>query len=302
MFTVASISNFKEIMLNMVRLKRVIVFVSLLFGAVIADAQVRVGDTVLYARDSVIELEPDPTTIFFQQGEKTKTPGKVILVTKSRKTISLANFLKSMVADVADSPLYTDHAFADMDNDGKKELLISNFTGGAHCCDEIYIFKNIGTNKYQHVAKLFAGNTIITKEKEFIYDFHEQLGYFFTCFACGYTDTTDGAPVEISSILLRYNKGRITVVPGDQELKSIINDNLGKLGEQPYEELDDDLAHDDGLRKEIVLNLAVYYYSYGKNLVETQRLFNKYYKHPDAKKIWTAFAKQLQQIRSDNDF
>src|SRR5690606_18464410 len=117
----------KEIMLNMVRIKGVIVFVSLLFGVIIADAQVRVGDTVFYARDSVIELEPDPTTIFFQQGEKTKTPKNIVLITKERKTITLANFFKTLVADETDSPLYSDHAFADLDKDGKKELLISNF-------------------------------------------------------------------------------------------------------------------------------------------------------------------------------
>lgn len=283
-------------------LKRVLVSALSLSLVLTIQAQVTESDTLLFQRDSVIELDPDPTTIFFQEGEKTKTPGKVMLVTKSRKAVSLANFLKSMVADVTDFPLYTDHVFADMDNDGKKELLVSNYTGGAHCCDEIYIFKNIGPNKYQHVAKLFAGNTIITKEKEFIYDFHEQFGYFFTCFACGYTDTTDGAPVEIHSITLKYNKGKMVVTPGDQELKSIINDNLGKLGEQPYEKLSDDIDQDNGLRKEFALNLVVHYYSFGRNMMETQKLFNKYYKYPDAKKVWAAFIKQMQYMKGDNDF
>lgn len=283
-------------------LKRVLVSALSLSLVLTIQAQVTESDTLLFQRDSVIELDPDPTTIFFQEGEKTKTPGKVMLVTKSRKAVSLANFLKTMVADVTDFPLYTDHVFADMDNDGKKELLVSNYTGGAHCCDEIYIFKNIGPNKYQHVAKLFAGNTIITKEKEFIYDFHEQFGYFFTCFACGYTDTTDGAPVEIHSITLKYNKGKMVVTPGDQELKSIINDNLGKLGEQPYEKLSDDIDQDNGLRKEFALNLVVHYYSFGRNMMETQKLFYKYYKYPDAKKVWAAFVKQMQYMKGDNDF
>ncbi len=283
-------------------LKRVLVSALSLSLVLTIQAQVTESDTLLFQRDSVIELDPDPTTIFFQEGEKTKTPGKVMLVTKSRKAVSLANFLKSMVADVTDFPLYTDHVFADMDNDGKKELLVSNYTGGAHCCDEIYIFKNIGPNKYQHVAKLFAGNTIITKEKEFIYDFHEQFGYFFTCFACGYTDTTDGAPVEIHSITLKYNKGKMVVTTGDQELKSIINDNLGKLGEQPYEKLSVDIDQDNGLRKEFALNLVVHYYSFGRNMMETQKLFYKYYKYPDAKKVWAAFVKQMQYMKGDNDF
>jgi hypothetical protein len=85
-------------------------------------------------------------------------------------------------------------------------------------------------------------------------------------------------------------------------LRSIINDNLGKLGEQPYEKPDDELAMDKGLRKTIAMNLAVFYYSFGRSLPETQKLFNKYYKHPDAKKIWAAFTKNLLNIKKDSDF
>lgn len=218
-----------------------------------------------------------------------------MLLTKTNKTINLPEFLKSL-------GIYTDHVLADLDNDGKKELLISNYTGGAHCCDEMYIFKNIAPNKYQQAVKLFAGNTVITGKKEFAYNFYEQFGYFFTCYACAYTDTTDEAPIDLHNILLRYNKGKMVVVPGDKELRSTITDNLGKLGERPYEKLEDASSFDDGLRKEFAINLAVFYYSFGKNILETQKLFNKYYKYPDAKKVWAAFVKQLQYLKKDNDF
>lgn len=259
-------------------------------------------DSVLYQRDSVIEVE-NSTAQFFQRSEKTTTPNKIFLVTKAGKTMTLTGFFKTLtVVDGTVSPTPVDYGFADLDNDGKKELLVSNFTGGAHCCDEIYIFKNIGVNKYQQATKLFAGNSLITDKNEFIYDFNEQLGYFFTCFACGFSDTSDAGPVELSSISLKYNKGKLSVLPPDKELRNIINDNLGKLGEQPYEKLEDRIAQDNGLRKAIAINLAVFYYSFGKNIMETQKLFNKYYKYPDAKKVWTAFVKQLQYIRKDNDF
>jgi len=82
----------------------------------------------------------------------------------------------------------------------------------------------------------------------------------------------------------------------------MINDNLGKLGELPFGKLDDELAMDDGLRKEVAMNLAVFYYSFGRNLSETQKLFDKYYRYPDAKKVWAAFTKSLLYIRKDNDF
>jgi hypothetical protein len=259
-------------------------------------------DTVLYQRDSVIEMG-NSTTQFFNHSEKTTIPNKITIITKTGKTTTMTAFLKSLgPPDGIVSPELTDYGFADLDNDGKKELVISNFTGGAHCCDEIYIFKNIGVNKYQHAAKLFAGNTIITSKNEFIYDLHEMLGYFFTCYACGYSDTSDAAPIELSTILLKYNKGKLSVLSIDKELRSVINDNLGKLCEQPYEKLDAEIAQDNGLRKEIAMNLAVFYYYFGKNIVETQKLFNKYYKYPDAKRIWAGFVKQLQYIRKDNDF
>ncbi|MBL0131551.1 MAG: hypothetical protein IPP43_10835 [Chitinophagaceae bacterium] len=177
-----------------------------------------------------------------------------------------------------------------------------NYTGGAHCCDEFYFFKNIGPDKYQYVAKTFAGDVCVSDSNEFSYSFYQQLGYFFTCFACAYVDTSDGAPVEVRGIILKYLKGKLTVVPGDQELRSIINDNLGKLGEQPYEKPDTAFGQDNGLRKEFAMNLAVFHFSFGRNILETQKLFNKYYKFPDAKKVWAEFVKQLQYIRKESDF
>jgi hypothetical protein len=253
------------------------------------------ADSVMYQRDSVIMPESDPTVLFFQQNEKVTSPAAVRLVTKANKILSLQAFLSN-------SGIYADHVLADLDKDGKKELLISNYTGGAHCCDDIYIFKNVGPNRYQHVVKFYAGNTSINKNNEFGYNFYEHFGYFFTCYACAYTDTTDEAPIELHNILVRYNKGKVTVVPGDKELRSSIIDNLGKLGEQRYEKLEGDIAQDNGLRKEFAINLAIFYYSFGRNLIETQKLFNKYYKYPDAKKVWAAFVKQLQYIKKDNDF
>jgi hypothetical protein len=260
-------------------------------------------DSVMYQRDSAVVPETNPTVLFFQQGEKTTTPNKIFLVTKARKTMTMTGFLKTLVIiEGTSSPSSIDYCFADLDNDGKKELVISNYTGGAHCCDEIYIFKNVAPNRYQHVAKFYAGNTSVTKNNEFVYNLYEQFGYFFTCYACAYSDTSDAAPIQLRDIMLKYNKGKIIMVQGDKEMRSTLLDNLGKLSEQPYEKLADDHAQDNGLRKEFAINLAMFYYSYGKNIAETQQLFNKFYKYPDAKKVWAAFTNQLQYMKKDNDF
>jgi hypothetical protein len=256
--------------------------------SVIAMSQI---DTVTIMPDTTVDI----TSQFFQQNEKAANPVKIILVTRAGKTTNLGSYLKK-------SGEFADHALADLDDDGKKELLIYNFTGGFHCCDEILIFKNTGINKYQQVYRLFAGNTAILPEKDFIYNFYEQFGYFFTCYACSYEDTTDEAPIPVHSILLQYSKGKLQLVPPDKELRSVINDNLAKLGEQPYENLDDAISFDNGLRKEFAMNLAVFYYSFGRNLVETQKLFNKYYKFPDAKNVWSQFTRILLAIKKESSF
>jgi hypothetical protein len=269
-----------------------------LFSVALSHAQDPRDTLVMYQRDSVVVPETEPTVIFFQNGEKIPENllGKTVLISKAKKISKLSAMLKNK------DMLYTEHALADLDNDGKKELVINNYTGGAHCCDGIYIYKNAGANKYQEVVRLFAGNTIITANNEFLYGLHENFGYFFTCYACAYSDTGDEAPIDVSRLTLKYKNGKMVVVQTDNELKSIINDNLGKLGEQPYQKPGDDPIVDDGLRKEFALNLAAYYFTFGKNLAATQQLFNKYYKYPDAKKVWTAFSKQLLNLRTSNDF
>ncbi len=238
----------------------------------------------------------DPSAAFFHEGEKVTDPAKTLLTLKNRKKVSLKSFLTSEAMN------YANHVLSDLDEDGTKELIVSNFTGGAHCCDEIFIFRNTAPGRYQQAVKLFAGHTLVTAAKEFIYTFYEPFGYFFSCYACGYVDSTDEGPIEIRTITLKYNKGKMEILPGDPDLKSIIRDNLGKLGEQPYEPLDKEILQDDGLRKEFAMNLAVYYYAFGKNLPQTRALFNSYYKYPDAATVWTEFAKQLRYIRTHNDF
>ncbi len=272
-------------------IQKIVTGIVLLFSFSVLHGQ---QDSVKLWKDRVIVPESDPTVLFFQQNEKVASAATTRLVTKANKTVSLSAFLDS-------AGIFANHVLADLDKDGKKELLISNYTGGAHCCDEIYVFKNIAPNKYQYVVKFFAGYTMITGN-EFVYNFHEHFGYFFTCYACVYTDTTDAAPIDLHNILLIYNKGKVAVIPGDKDLRSSINDNLGKLSEQPYEKLEDEMAQDNGLRKAFAINVAVFYYSFGRNIPETQKLFTKYYKYPDANKVWAAFVKQLQSIRKESDF
>ena len=270
---------------------------TLSFSILFISAKAQHDSVVHYQRDSVIEIEADCTTSFFERSERVESMGKTFLTLKNGKTVTMLSFFKTYAMGMA-----AQHGVTDLDGDGKKELVIYDFSGGAHCCDEIFIFRNTGPSKYQQVAKLFAGNTCITGDNDFVFDFYESFGYFFTCYACSYEDTAETAPVHVDHVKFRYSKNKLMIVPPEKEFRSQINDNLSKLGEQPYKALEDDMAQDNGQRKEFAMNLAVYYYSYGKNMVETQKLFNKYYRFPDAKKVWAAFVKQIQNINKQNIF
>jgi hypothetical protein len=238
----------------------------------------------------------DCYTQFFDQAKKIPAPASIQL-TKNGKMMTLANFQKGMLDGEE-----MHEGLVDLDGDGIEELVIYHNTGGAHCCDEFYFYANTAPNKYRFAGQTYAGDVCVTSTKEFLFDFYQQFGYFFTCFACSYTDSTDAGLVPVRNIVLKYSKGKLLVQPGDQELRSQVNDNLSKLGEQPYEKLEDETAQDNGLRKEFAINLAVFYYSFGRNMIETKKLFDKYYKFPDAKKVWAEFVRDLQHLRAVNIF
>ena len=254
------------------------------------------ADTVMFQKDSAIIPETDPLTKLLQEGEKVAHPEKTMMMLKSGKQISMHQFVKSNLTE------FSDAALVDLDNDGKAELFFSNYTGGAHCCDEIYIFKKIGINRYQFSGKMYAGVTGIDESKTFQYRLYELFGYFFTCYACGFPTESEADPIENNTINIQYRQGRLQIVKGDKELLHIIHDNLGKLKEQPYVALKDDLAMDEGLRKEFAFNLGVYYYAFGKNFTSTKLLFDKYYKFSDSKKVWNQFVATIKHINSINTF
>ncbi|HYC40345.1 MAG TPA: hypothetical protein VEB63_07630 [Chitinophagaceae bacterium] len=252
-------------------------------------------DTTVVVDDDTTWTETYCMDDFFETNEKVTNPARTYLVTKSKKTISLKTFLNTLA-------MAPDHMLKDLDGDGKKELVISHFTGGMHCCDEVFVYRPVAPNKYQYVFKTFAGNACMTEDGTLAFDFYESYGYFFTCYACAYADTSEPAPIAVTSIRLRYHKGKVQVVPSDPELRSRIRDNLAKLSEKPYQPLREDFDQDDGLRKAFALNLAVYHYTFGRNLATTKKLFDQFYKFPDAKVVWGEFVRLLNWIRSKNDF
>jgi len=274
-------------------MKKTILLCCLLISFFSSYAQV---NPVIIIQDTTLDYTADCFTNFFKRAKKVTSLNKTILIAKNGKTTSLSSFIKT------ETTRDVQYGLIDLDKDGKMELVIYDYSGGAHCCDVFNIYKYISPDKYQFAGKTFAGNVCVTDDNEFVYDFNEPYGYFFTCYGCSYEVEIDNALNPVHNIFLKFNKGKLSVVPGDDELKDQINNYLEKLSGKPYEKLNTDMEHDSGLRKEFAFHLAVYYFSFGRNLPRTKILFDKYYKFPDAKMVWSKFVNILSEIKLDNDF
>jgi hypothetical protein len=187
-----------------------------------------------------------------------------------------------------------------LNNDTVNELVVLNYTGGAHCCDEVYVFEEQPSHFVQK-AKLFGGFICIdAASKLFIFSFNEALGYFFACYACGFADSTGRFNI-IREIELRYDNGRFVVVPPHADTEKQLYQNLQLLAAHKYENMEEGLM-DSGWRKEFAMNIAVWHYNHGKNWTATKALFDKYYNFKDAARVWKEFRNTLQEVERENDF
>jgi hypothetical protein len=250
--------------------------------------------TLLFSQETL----SDCYETFFKSATKIKNTTAVrLLVNKKEQT--LASYLKRNV-----SGLEQHIGLKDLDGDGKAELVIYNFTGGAHCCDEWYFFKNNGANKYELTAKLFAGNTCVTANT-FLYDFAELFGYFYTCYACELEEKKKikGEAYErIANISLKYKDGKLQIEPGDAVLKEKLLRNLRYIKALGWDGGAKGDEFDDGRRKALAQTLAVYYFAFGKNLNDTKTVFNTYYPFKDAAAIWKDFSTNLANLQRQNSF
>lgn len=238
---------------------------------------------------------------FFKSSTPVKNKSSQKLVLKNGKETTLSAFMKENYMEVD-----TQAGIKDVDGDGKKELIIWNYTGGAHCCDEFYFFKEAGLNRYSFAGKLFAGNTCVDAQNNFSYSLHESFGYFFTCFACSLPADQEGATPDdikyVADLTVIYKNGKLQIQPGTGALKATIKKNLSLIKKLGWDGGVKEADFDDGRRKELALNLAAYYFLFGKNLVETKSLFTANYPFKDATKVWTQFVQNLNSVKRNNDF
>jgi hypothetical protein len=263
-----------------------------------AEKQVSEKDTIRNAKKLPT---PDSTDYegcyeeFFKRLPRFSDSGSAYLVWKNGKRKSLTQFFK----DEFMSPV-SQYGKKDLDGDGISELIIFNYTGGAHCCDEYYFFRQKSGQDFEFKAHLMGGQACIDAASNLItYSFSELLGYFYSCYACSFNDSS-GNFKTMREIQLKYTGPKLEIVPYDKNAEQQNLKNLDVLQKNGFEKIEETM--DNGWRKEIAMNLAIWHFNHNKNWKQTKLLFNKYYKFPDASKVWKEFHRTLAESEKENSF
>ena len=175
----------------------------------------------------------------------------------------------------------------DFNNDGKKNIIMGTFSGGAHCCSSLLIGVAEG-GKFKFTDTLFTGNSgyllrDIENDKRLEIEIgNDMFAYAFT----NYAETR--FPPEIYCI--KNNKFlKITKI-----YPKIVNDYIAELltelkeftkgGFKCLGKDDDTFNTDAGSVKTILAAITACYYSIG-NVDKGYELINKTYKCPDKDKF-----------------
>ncbi|MEO5995304.1 MAG: hypothetical protein ABIN89_01320 [Chitinophagaceae bacterium] len=232
---------------------------------------------------------------FFKGLPRFSDSSSAYLLLQDGKRKSLTQFFK----DEFMSPI-SEYGLNDLDADGVMELIIFNYTGGPHCCDEYFIFRQKNERAFEYKAHLMGGQACIDAVTHTIsYSFSETLGYFFSCYACEFSDSS-GTFKNIREIQLKYSGSKLKVISYDTASERQNLANLAILQKHEYEKVEGMM--DNGWRKEFAINFAIWHYNHGKNWKKTKKLFDKYYDFQDEARVWKEFHRTLIESEKENSF
>lgn len=245
--------------------------------------------------DSVDMYETDCYDSFFASGEKLKDTAAITVSPAGYPTMKLKKYITDVLMEG-----YVNICFKDMDNDGKKEMVIFNYTGGMHCCDEFYVYEETAPGKYVQKVKLFAGTTCVNTNNEFTFSVYELLGYFYTCYACLYVDSAKGL-IDPLPVVYKYQKGKLVLAGDTAAINQSALKNLELLKQVKMNPLKEDWD-DSGVRKMYALNFATWHLTHGNNYTITKALFDQYYTAKDKNKVWKELKESLEVMEEENTF
>jgi DnaJ-domain-containing protein 1 len=211
------------------------------------------------------------------------------LVLRNNNTMLLGQFPLGPGNETEVVPNKT-HRFVDLDNDSIPELLTSFYTGGIHCCDVNDVFVEQSEAVYKQVFSFTGGLQI--KQDFIVLDFHEYIGYFYSCYTC-YADSLP-APVY-SEIRVQYVNGKFLLAPAEEEINRNVITNLEYLAQTPIPDVDD-VNNDDGTRKAYARNIITWHFNNGADLNKTKALFDRYYDHYDKDTVWKKLKEKCKDL------
>jgi hypothetical protein len=220
------------------------------------------------------------------------------IIQSDGKAIALKDFVKLNYDDSVSKTWYN---LKDVDQNGESELWLRGYTGGAHCCDEWKVYEPQANHQYKLAAQLTAGEVCIQKNT-FIYSFNQVLGYFRSCFACGYDDSTSGF-IPIREMKLKYVNQQFLVMSLSIKEQNQLLQNLAILKRNmPLVKENEEETIVGSMQKEFAMNIAVHYYTHKKDWISCEALIKQYYSMPDAKNFTKELKELLDEISKENSF
>jgi len=181
----------------------------------------------------------------------------------------------------------TDIKEFDLDNDGKKEILINMFSGGAHCCTNLYAGKIIN-NKFQFTDSILWGNSFyeiedLNKDKKFqVLGMNDMFAYAFTNYAQS----------QFNILIFGYANNKFVNVT--KNFPKLIEEEISKMTEELKQfqgpefkcpELNEDTFNTDAGAVKAILAVIVADYSTLGEIQKGYDIVNEIYKCPDKEKF-----------------
>lgn len=246
--------------------------------------------------ETVIEDEKDdPGDQLWSPIEDTLKASQIILITTDSVKLTLQQF-----PDANDTSGYLrqwkEIQYANLDADTIPELMVKYYTGGAHCCDMYTIFKKSGINEYKEIFEIEGGvGSLQVSKGDLNFNFAENTGYFFTCYACFLENLPDSTFVPY--IWLHYDGKNFIVKGGNESLNQSILRNLEFLSKREIPPLDV-FEMDDGTRKAYAEHVIAWYFNNGENMDATAKLFKTFYHGADSQKVFDEIVQYIQGMGS----
>ena len=253
------------------------------------ESEIANQDSILYRAklDSMLQSINDSSSKSFYN------ISEIELVLDSNNQIKLSDFPSTDY--IAEHKDWIKFNFTDIDNDFIPELETRYFTGGAHCCFVYNIFKQTSKNTFTQIFSFEGGENSLSIEDDGIYiNFFEQLGYFFTCYACSIDDSLPNGYFR-PHLTLNYSQNGFTLAPKDDYLDRIIFEDLEYLKNRPIPKIDS-TRMDDGTRKAFAEHIITYHFNNQENSDSTKFVFDKYYLGEDSLEIWETIKNHVNSI------